>query len=152
MNLLKLFYLSIVLISLSSCRLNNDFSLFFNTDGLKTNTSELSKLGYERVWGVDVIMFEKKIKDTVINLYVDERIHLVSSKTWIIKLKSNDENFVRRFILDRNVNSVAPIAYYKESKAYYFTAIDLNNNMFFCQVLEEEGGYFLHVTYHVPTH
>jgi hypothetical protein len=129
---------------------NKEFFLFFNTKGVKVTEKTLSDSGFERIWGVDLIMFEKKSGDTIINLDVDDKENLVSSKTWIMKLGSNDFKYVHDFMLDREMVLNAPIAYYDNSEDYYFTVISLKNDMYFCKVMKEEKEYSLYVTYHIP--
>lgn len=148
------FILSFLLILLISCSSKKDEikDSLFNIDGLlKADINSIENQGYKWEKGIDLIIYTKKVNDTLISLELDNPEGDISTKGWRIKLDSNDSDLIYKNMLQKGVFPNGPIAYYDNNEGYFFTTIrNSDNNIFICKVLNEDNLSYLYVTYHVP--
>ena len=116
------------------------------------NDSNLNSQGYNRIV-VDMLVYEQKIKDTVVQLEFDMDKGFVRTKNWRVELDNHDENYVQNFLQEKYQVISLNSSNIKDSvnKAYSFSTIrHTDNNIFLCHVNEEEGKYYLNVVYYNP--
>ena len=118
----------------------NDKSISF--DSLKEN-------GFKLIYD-DVTIFQKKNNDTIIRLYINDDLKVISKKEWKIKLKSIDKEYVQKLMYKNNVFLVTPILN-KSNSNYFFSALrNFDNQIYTCNVKEENGENYLSIEYYKP--
>jgi hypothetical protein len=130
----------------------------FNIDNLKNisiksitdfKNDNLNKQGYRRI-ATDVVVFNKKVKDTTTQLFFEIDFGRVLSKIWYINLgNSNDKSIVEEILYKHEILMMSDFTYCSENKdSYFFPALDSNKNIIFlCKVYKDNDDYILKVTY-----
>lgn len=142
-----------LLVTLISCSSNEKDikDTLFNIEGLKTDISSIKNQGYKWEKGIDLIIYSKKINDTLISLELNNPKGDINTKSWKIKLDSNESDLIYKRMLQKGVFPNGPISYYENDEGYFFTVIrNSDNNIFTCKVLNENNSSYLYVTYNVP--
>ena len=144
----------LVVILLYSCNANEKRiqDSLFNIEGLDADIESVKNQGYNWEKGIDLIIYTKKANDTIISLELDNNLdNIIQTKTWKIKLESNNHDLIYKKMIEKGVFPYGPIAFYENSEDYFFTVIrNSDNNIFVCKVLKENNSNYLYITYHVP--
>ncbi|QMU65812.1 MAG: hypothetical protein GKR88_17045 [Flavobacteriaceae bacterium] len=127
----------------------------FNIDNIKNiyvdsfEDENLNNQGYKREVA-DVLIYEKKVKDTLVQLqFTDEAILY---KTWYITLNSSNlNNAINEILYNNGVLALKDFERCTEKKEpYSFPVVGKNNNLFLCNVYKEEGKDYLKIVYYNP--
>ena len=105
------------------------------------------KLVYE-----DITIFEKKNKDTITLLYINDKLNTINKKIWKIKLNNTNQGYINNWITyyNTNVSLVPPILNENDVCKHFFAKNYINNTVFLCKVKQEHGTDYLFIEYHYP--
>ncbi|MCD8413414.1 hypothetical protein [Tenacibaculum finnmarkense] len=130
----------------------------FNVENLNNisvhsfDDTNLNSQGYNRIV-VDMLVYEQKINDTIVQLEIDMDYGFIRTKNWKIKLSNNNEPDLKNYIQSNYGVSIfdSYTSYDNESNTYSFPAIkDAKNDLFLCHISKEHDNYYLNVIYYNP--
>lgn len=157
MRLIFIFKLLFIILIVSSCnqqtkKIPIDLFNIQNLDNIKAksfNNFDLNSQGYNRIV-VDLLTYEKKENDTVVQLEFDMNSGLILTKSWLIKLDNSEISSIKSYLQDTyGVIEISGYSNYDEkSDSYYFSVIKQENNaIFFCSVQKELDENYLKIIY-----
>jgi len=130
----------------------------FNIDNIDNiivdsfDDKNLNSQGFNRIV-VDLLVYEKKVKDTVVQLEFDSDFGFIRTKNWKINLQKGRESEIKHFIQKKYgvLSFDSYTAYGNEKDEYSFPAIqNKGNSLFLCHVSKDDKNYYLNITYYNP--
>jgi len=124
-----------------------------NLDNIVISSSEdenLNNQGYYRQ-PMDVILFEKKKGDIIIQLQFDQKLGSVLYKVWYVKLKEDDLNkSIDKILSNYDILALRNFSIEEDKSTSFPVVRNIDNNIFLCDVYKEEGVDYLKITYYKP--
>lgn len=113
------------------------------------NNINLYNQGYNRIVA-NLLIYEKTVKDTLVQLEFDGRSGIVKKKSWKLKL-AKDELELKNYI-QKKYGVISYDSYTKrdyENNVFYFPVISLqNNSVFLCYTNKNNNQYYLNIDYY----
>lgn len=111
--------------------------------------NNLNSQGYDRIM-TDLLIYEKKVKDTLVQLEFDNRSEKVRKKRWQIKLAKDELELIN--FIQKKYNVISLDGYTRrdyKNKVFSFPVIDLKNNaIFLCYTSKRNNEYYLNIDYY----
>ena len=159
----KIILIFLVLLLIKCDNISKDIHITpFNIENLNSivvksfKDKNLNSQGYNRIT-TDLLVYEKREKDTLVQLEIDNKSGKIRKKRWIIKLAKDElelVNFIREKYEIISLDSYTKRDY--ENKVFSFPAINLkDNSIFLCHTSKENNQYYLNIDYynkHVRSH
>lgn len=128
---------------------NNEKVHFLNTSPLGIDLAK--KKGFKKVKGIDLLVLNKQINDTLISLEYDNISNKNYLKTWKVELGFSDINKVKNVLLDYELIPLTENNYWDNNKGYTVAVIrNVDNNVFICDVGKENDKLHLNISYNIP--
>jgi hypothetical protein len=126
----------------------------FDTENLNQeikSVNDLKHQGFNPMEG-NVLLLEKKNKDTIVHLQVDPDFNDLRCKIWSVKIDSIDIETVSGFLLKYNLHMLASRCYsYTEDSSCQFTVFNpKNNKVYVCEAYMQDNTPTLKVIYFIP--
>lgn len=120
------------------------------------DTLNIESIGFKKQL-TDILLFEKKVSDTIISLEFNKKINTIRSISWRIAFNSTSIVEINDFLLQNNIFALSPMCLFDEKnrdEGGSFIGIRyIDNNVFYCSISideEDKSKSILSVIYHKP--